>query len=361
MKNISASFLFVIFFSFFSKAQSLENMHGIYYVEQDSIVHSYEFTNNKKLIVRLNLNDPYKVQFVYKYWYILNDDKTLKVVLINISTEDIDNKNKKPTSCSKHDLETGYFFSIWTLEKIEDNNLYIKVIPSSIKWPFSKGHLANYYSGFEEHFILRPKNELNVDMQNDSVIEKQQIDSVFEQKNDSIVLTEEQNGDKDSQFKMGLKHYNLAYNEFGLSKKNKENRKRNLDASEQWFVKAADQGHDGAKFYLAYLFSKNCDYKCSIESFENAAHNGIAEAQYFLGNFYAKGQSPLSKDLSLAYKWLILSAKSDYGRYSIVFDLINHYYISHLEISKGQKMAKEHVEKYGVSRGFYTENNKDEN
>lgn len=160
MKYISSLFLlvFVFFFSFSLHAQSLESLEGTYFVKQDSIVHSYEF-NKKKLTVRLNINDAFKVQYTYKYNCIMNDDKTLKVILIGITSEEIEsigNKKKKTYSYIKDlYMMSGYFFSIWTLEKIEDNNLFIKVEPSSIKWPASDGHLSNYYSGFENHFVLQ--------------------------------------------------------------------------------------------------------------------------------------------------------------------------------------------------------------
>lgn len=141
-------------------SQSLENLDGTFYVKNDSIVHSYSF-NKGKLTVDLNLNDSFKVHFSYLYNYTYNDDKTLKVVLIDIKSEEIESsgkKKKKKSNSYIRDLYmmSGYFFSVWELEKIEENNLFIKVIPSSIKWPASEGHLANYYSGFEDHFVLQP-------------------------------------------------------------------------------------------------------------------------------------------------------------------------------------------------------------
>ena len=160
MKYISSLFLLVlVFFSSFSLyAQSLENLEGTYFVKQDSIVHSYEF-NKRKLTVRLNINDAFKVQFTYNYNCIINDDKTLKVILIGITSEEIEsvgNKKKKTYSYIKDlYMMSGYFFSMWTLEKTEGNNLFIKVEPCSIKWPASDGHLSNYYSGFEDHFVLQ--------------------------------------------------------------------------------------------------------------------------------------------------------------------------------------------------------------
>jgi len=160
MKLISSLFAFALLLNFSLYAQSLENLEGTYIVEQDSIVHSYNF-NNGKLIVKLNIKDSYKLNFTYKYNYIYNGDGSLKVILIDIESEEIEpfgKSKKKKTKSYIPDLYmmSGYFFSIWKLEKIEDNNLFIKVTPSSVKWPASKGHLANYYSGFEDHIVLQP-------------------------------------------------------------------------------------------------------------------------------------------------------------------------------------------------------------
>lgn len=162
MKYRSSLFLLVLVFitSFSLNAQSLENLEGTYFVKQDSIVHSYEF-KNRKLTVRLNIYDAFKAQYTYQYNCIVNDDKTLKVILIDIESEELEsigNKKKKTHSYIKDlYMMSGYFFSIWTLEKTEGDNLFIKVEPSSIKWPASEGHLSNYYSGFEDHFVLQPK------------------------------------------------------------------------------------------------------------------------------------------------------------------------------------------------------------
>lgn len=159
MKYVAYIYLLIlVFFSGFSlSAQSLENLEGTYLVKQDGIVHSYEFKNGK-LKVRLNLNDAYKVQFTYSYNCTLNKDKTLKVVLIEIMSEELESTgNKKKSYSYIKDLYmmSGYFFSIWTLEKMEGKDFFIKVEPGSIKWPASDGHLSNYYSGFEDRFVLQ--------------------------------------------------------------------------------------------------------------------------------------------------------------------------------------------------------------
>jgi len=162
MKYITPLFLFVLCSNFSLIAQSFKNLEGTYLVKQDSIVHSYNF-NEGKLIVNLNINDFYKAHFSYRYNYTLNDDNTLKVVLIDITSEEtegiVNKKKKRKSYISDLYMSSGYFFSIWTLEKIVDNKLFIKVEPSSIKWPASKAHLESYYSGFENSFTLLPFKE----------------------------------------------------------------------------------------------------------------------------------------------------------------------------------------------------------
>lgn len=159
MKFTPYLFLFVLCSNFSLIAQSFKNLEGTYLVKQDSIVHSYEF-NKKKLKVKLNIDNPYKVQFVYEYRCDIINDTILKVVLLDIISEELElngNKKEKPKSYIKDlYMMSGYFFSLWTLEKVDNHNLFIKVEPSSIKWPASKGHLANYYSGFENSFTLVP-------------------------------------------------------------------------------------------------------------------------------------------------------------------------------------------------------------
>jgi hypothetical protein len=159
MKYRSSLFLvFLVLFSSFSVyAQSLKNLEGTYFVTQDSIVHSYEF-NKRKLTVRLNINSGCNLQYVYHYLIKHNDDQTLNVYLLKIQSQDVDLNNQPIGKPKNVILKSGFaqnYWSVWTLEKVEDNNLFIKVEPQSIKWPASKGHLANYYSGFEDHFVLQ--------------------------------------------------------------------------------------------------------------------------------------------------------------------------------------------------------------
>jgi len=157
MKLISFLFFVALSFNFSLNAQSLENLEGTYFVTQDSIVHSYEF-NKRKLTVRLNINSGCDLQYLYIYGIAQNEDQTLDVYLHKIQHQSID-RNNHPTGKTKTIFSetNANYWSVWTLEKVENANLFIKVKPQSIKWPNSKAHLASYYSGFEDHFVLQPK------------------------------------------------------------------------------------------------------------------------------------------------------------------------------------------------------------
>lgn len=169
----------------------------------------------------------------------------------------------------------------------------------------------------------------------------------------SEILANAQNGNAVDQFELGKIYFEAGWKQPLLTKSSA--RSNNLDEAEKWLVKSADQGHIAAKFYVSYLFQNKSNDECSLNCLKKAALEGIAEAQYRLGVTYLTDDSNTPKDLAVAYKWMILSAKDDYERYNHAWKLINHYDISHLEISKGQKMAKEHVEEFGISKSIYPE------
>ncbi|RXP52250.1 sel1 repeat family protein [Lutibacter sp. HS1-25] len=169
----------------------------------------------------------------------------------------------------------------------------------------------------------------------------------------SEILRKAQNDDAEAQFEMGKIYFESAWKQPTITKSGTVT--RNWDEAEQWFVKSANQGHTAAKFYLHYQFQKINNYECLSDCLEKVAYEGIAEAQYLFGSTYLTDKFNTPKDLSLAYKWMLLSAQNDYEHYQIAWNLINHFNISHLEISKGQKMAKKHVEKYGISKSMYPE------
>ncbi|GAA4806883.1 hypothetical protein [Litoribaculum gwangyangense] len=162
------------------------------------------------------------------------------------------------------------------------------------------------------------------------------------QKVSSELKVQAENGDTEAQFKMGKAYFGYQY---GSPKKRAE--------AEKWLLMAAEQGHDKATFLLSQLrYSK---YECPIEVLKKLALEGYSEAQFSLGAEYQNYLNDSLNDLSIAYKWMLLSAQDPDERYRRSWNLINHFNISHLEISKGQKMAKEHTEKYGPSKSIYAE------
>ncbi|WNH14173.1 tetratricopeptide repeat protein [Thalassobellus suaedae] len=157
----------------------------------------------------------------------------------------------------------------------------------------------------------------------------------------SELKAQAENGDAEAQFEMGK-----AYFGYGSSKKRTQ--------AEKWLLMATEQGHDKATYLLSQLrFSK---YECPIEVLKKLALEGYSEAQFSLGARHQNYLNDSLNDLSIAYKWMLLSSKDPYERYHRTWSLINHFKISHLEISRGQKMAKEHAEKYGPSKSIYSEN-----
>jgi len=154
---------YIILFLFFLIShlvisQALSDLQGSFLVEQDGITHSYEF-KKRKLIVKVNVNDAFKERFTYYYNIRENDDKTLRVYLYDFKTETVEDdgeKKKKPKSISRPNMTLMYFWSVWTLEKVEDEKLYIRVDPPSPKWPSKNNWEDEYYSGFEDNFVLIP-------------------------------------------------------------------------------------------------------------------------------------------------------------------------------------------------------------
>jgi TPR repeat protein len=172
----------------------------------------------------------------------------------------------------------------------------------------------------------------------------------------SEVLAKAQNGNAEAQFEMGKTYFESFWKQPLLTKNGTGT--KNRDEAFFWFEKAANQDHNKAKYYLHTLSSPKSNYECPIDCIEKAALEGIAYAQYTLGGSYLDDEHGTPKDLSLAFKWISLARQGDYQnkhRLISLYWLVQYYKISHLEISKGQKMAKEHTEKYGPSKSMYPE------
>lgn len=79
----------------------------------------------------------------------------------------------------------------------------------------------------------------------------------------------------------------------------------NADKAIHWYKLAADQGHKGAVFCLKEL-------DVTAEYYRAAAMAGNAEAQYYLGTYYEKGDG-VPRDIQTAIEWYKKSAKQGYS------------------------------------------------
>ena len=78
-----------------------------------------------------------------------------------------------------------------------------------------------------------------------------------------------------------------------------------------WFVQAARGGHAGSKFELSALLQTDLD-ALSLSWILAAAHSGIAQAQYLMGERSAKGNG-IQQDWTQACKWYQLSAEQEHA------------------------------------------------
>ena len=82
-----------------------------------------------------------------------------------------------------------------------------------------------------------------------------------------------------------------------------------------WFAKAADNGSDDAKSYLASMYRAGVggpkDEAKAIQLFEESADAGSANAQAQLGYLYEKGESGLKADPVQARYWYEKAASQD--------------------------------------------------
>jgi len=156
-------------------------------------------------------------------------------------------------------------------------------------------------------------------------------------------------GDVNAQYNMA-KAYADTGNKFFITT---ESRSENLEESVEWLEKAAAQGHPEAQFHLAryYAVRKN-DHERAFNMMKPLAEQGFAQAQYILSVHYSNAWGT-PKDLTLAYKWNLLAFEGGYGTLrNLHYYLVFTHKLTHNQISEGQKLAEEHLKKYGQSKLF---------
>ncbi|WP_027138024.1 tetratricopeptide repeat protein [Gaetbulibacter saemankumensis] len=157
-------------------------------------------------------------------------------------------------------------------------------------------------------------------------------------------------GDEKAQYDIAKSFFETS-NEFFITKKSRQN---NLEESVVWLEKASNQGNLKAQYHLArYYAIKKKDFDRAFNMMKSLADQGFVEAQYVLSSHYVKGWGT-PKDLSQAYKWYLLAFEEDHitlkhFHYYLVFS----EYLTHTQISEGQKLAKEHLTLVGPSKHLF--------
>jgi TPR repeat protein len=85
-------------------------------------------------------------------------------------------------------------------------------------------------------------------------------------------------------------------------------RPRDYRSAEEWYSKAAGQGHAGAMFALGQLYLQAFrDHQRAHQWLQRSAERHHPEALYWLGHLYLE-EASCSNDRIVAYEWLALAA-----------------------------------------------------
>ncbi|HPE60150.1 MAG TPA: tetratricopeptide repeat protein [Thiolinea sp.] len=115
----------------------------------------------------------------------------------------------------------------------------------------------------------------------------------------SVLQTEAQNGNPDSQYQLAL----LYHSGQGVAK--------DLNQALTWYARAAEAGNNNAQYALALLYRSGevpMDTQVSLQWQQSAASKGNIEAMYGLGVLYANGQY-VARDVKQARFWLVEAAR----------------------------------------------------
>ncbi len=97
--------------------------------------------------------------------------------------------------------------------------------------------------------------------------------------------------------------------------------------AKEWYLKAANQGHGLSQLRLAFLYAENhfkgvsVDYAEAEKWFRKAAEQNAGDARFRLGNFYHHYKDP--PDYTRAFIWLSKAAENEHR--AAQYDLANFY------------------------------------
>ena len=121
----------------------------------------------------------------------------------------------------------------------------------------------------------------------------------------------------------------------------------NFEAA-RWFRMAADQGDNNAQYNLGVMYMQGtgviADLDQAIEWFRKAAEQGDPPAQFTMATLYANGKG-VPRDPVLAHMWFTIAASAGHRAAQANVVLFQEM-LSDLQISEGQRMARDWIEKY---------------
>ena len=98
---------------------------------------------------------------------------------------------------------------------------------------------------------------------------------------------------------------------------------QNYAEAVRWYRKAADQGYADAQFNLGNMYAKGLgvpqDSAEAVHWYYEAADSGDAGFQFNLGNMYANGTG-VPQDSVEAYMWLTLATSRAFGNAQTMYD-----------------------------------------
>ncbi len=115
-----------------------------------------------------------------------------------------------------------------------------------------------------------------------------------------------------------------------------------MNAAVEWWLKAAEQGHASAQYYLATKCHNGSgilqDYAEAVKWYRLAAEQGVAVAQTNLGVRYSKGQGVLQDNVA-AHMWYNIGSANGNALGGKNRDVIAQK-MTPADISEAQRRAK---------------------
>lgn len=145
-----------------------------------------------------------------------------------------------------------------------------------------------------------------------------------------------QSGSADAQSLLGLYYSN------GIQVK------QDKAVAEQWYLKAAAQGHGEACYNLGQMYRSGAlgrpDYAKALRWYQCAAESGVMEAPSAVAGFHSEGLSVPKNEL-LATMWMIIARERGDPRASYNLDILRTR-VGKLEYANAERLARQWLAKH---------------